>query len=183
MEKKNNYLVGGIGSLLFAILGSLPFVLLYVYCDVTWAFLAFFIGIAAFIGYRLFQGRLDKKAFIIIAVLTVLVTLDAILITIPSLLIIRKDMGSLYEILPLLYKNSDFTKVIIRDTIIALLFSLFSIYYLYKKIFMTNRKEEVKEEKKVEVEVKEEEPKEVKKTKIVKKTTKRKTTNKKASKK
>ncbi len=59
-------------------------------------------------------------------------------------------MGPISDVLPILYDDIDFVKVIIKDTIVALIFADFSIYTVYKRITpkeVVVEREELEEEK------------------------------------
>ena len=133
-KESKNSLLGVIGAILFALIGAIPFIALYVYCNIRWSFLAYFIGVCSYLGYRLFKGKHDNKVIVKTGIVTLVVTLLAILFIIPSLLIVNKNMGPISDVLPILYDDIDFVKVIIKDTIVALIFAGFSIYTVYKRI-------------------------------------------------
>ncbi len=121
-----------IGAIIFSLLGSMPYVILYVYFDIPWAFLTCIIGLCTFIGYRLFKGKMNKESKGTVLYISIVATLIDTLFIIPSLLIINKNMGSIISILPILYKNSEFLLRLFRDLIIGLIFVIFSVHMIYK---------------------------------------------------
>ncbi len=134
MNKENKkQLLGFFGIFLFALIGIFPMILLYVYCNINWTFLAFFVGICSFVGYRLFKGEMNNRVIPAISIITFIVVIITMLYVIPALLVIHKDMGPIFDVLSILYNDIDFVKVIIKDTIIAFIFASFGIYIIYKK--------------------------------------------------
>lgn len=59
--ENNNYLKGFIGSLVGAIVFSVPWLLMYVYGGYILSILAFVIGIGSFKFYKMFGGIVTKK--------------------------------------------------------------------------------------------------------------------------
>ena len=53
MKEKNNNLLGILGAVLGAFIGAIPWILVYVYGNLMFSFLAFVIALTAFKGYTL----------------------------------------------------------------------------------------------------------------------------------
>lgn len=123
-----------VGAIIFSLLGATPYVILYVYFNIPWAFLTFIIGICTFVGYRLFKGKVNKESKSIILYVSIVATLIVTLLIIPSLLIVNKNMGNITTILPILYKTSEFLLRLFRDIVIGLIFVIFSVHMIYRNM-------------------------------------------------
>ena len=60
-ENNNGYLLGILGAILGGLVASLPWIIMYVYLEMMWSFMAFLIGYGAFLGYKLFKGKMAKN--------------------------------------------------------------------------------------------------------------------------
>ena len=58
---RGSYLFGIIGALIGGIIGSIPWILVYVYGNMMFSALAIFIAAGEFLGYKLCRGKIDKK--------------------------------------------------------------------------------------------------------------------------
>ena len=56
-----NYVLGVIGSIIGALIATLPWILMYIYGEMMLSLLAILIAFGAFYGYKLFKGKIDKK--------------------------------------------------------------------------------------------------------------------------
>lgn len=123
-EKQNNgYLLGIVGALIGGAIGTLPWILCYVYANMMYSILAIVIAIGAFKGYELMKGKLDKKVPIIIAAISVLAITIATLVVIPHLLLIKEYGKTSMELFNTLYAFDEFKSAIIQDYIYSLLFT------------------------------------------------------------
>ncbi len=71
-QESGSYLAGFIGAVLGTIIGLIPNVLTMLYAERIYALLFALVPLAAMFGYRLFKGRKDKAAIVIIVLLSVL---------------------------------------------------------------------------------------------------------------
>ncbi len=73
MEKnyKENYVLGILGSLIGAIIATIPWVLMYIYGKAILSALAILVAFGAFYGYKLCHGPINKKLLIIIVLVSV----------------------------------------------------------------------------------------------------------------
>ena len=163
-ETNNGYIFGIIGSILGGLVASLPWIIMYVYVEMMWSFMAFLIGYGAFLGYKLFKGKMDIKVPYIIGIVSIIVIIFTTLYVIPALLIIKEGLTPNFEILSLLYSNSEFKSAIIKDLIFAVLFTVLGVSGIFKTLKSQAKngeeltlKKTLKEEK-----VSKEEPKEEK---------------------
>ena len=133
-ETNNGYLFGIIGSILGGLVASLPWIIMYVYVEMMWSFMAFLIGYGAFLGYKLFKGKMDIKVPYIIGIVSIIVIIFTTLYVIPALLIIKEGLTPNFEILSLLYSNTEFKSVIIKDLIFAVLFTVLGVSGIFKTL-------------------------------------------------
>lgn len=133
-ENNNGYIFGIIGSILGGLVASLPWIIMYVYVEMMWSFMAFLIGYGAFLGYKLFKGKMDIKVPYIIGIVSIIVIIFTTLYVIPALLIIKEGLTPSFEILSLLYSNSEFKSAIIKDLIFAVLFTVLGVSGIFKTL-------------------------------------------------
>ena len=133
-ETNNGYLFGIIGSILGGLVASLPWIIMYVYVEMMWSFMAFLIGSGAFLGYKLFKGKMDIKVPYIIGIVSIMVIIFTTLYVIPALLIIKEGLTPNFEILSLLYSNTEFKSAIIKDLIFAVLFTVLGVSGIFKTL-------------------------------------------------
>ena len=110
MKEKNNNLLGILGAVLGAFIGAIPWILVYVYGNLMFSFLAFVIALTAFKGYTLLKGKVTKKTPAIIGVISVLTVIISTLIIIPCLLLAKKGFTVNIKSLISLYNSSTFVK-------------------------------------------------------------------------
>lgn len=133
-EEKNSYLFGIIGALLGGLIASIPWIVLYVYVEMMWSFMALIIGYGAFLGYKTFKGKMNIKVPYIIGIISILVIIFTTLYVIPCLLVIKEGLTPNTEILSLLYNNAEFKTGIIKDLIFALLFTVLGVSGIFKTL-------------------------------------------------
>ena len=149
MKEKNNNLLGILGAVLGAFIGAIPWILVYVYGNLMFSFLAFVIALTAFKGYTLLKGKVTKNTPVIIGVISVLTVIISTLIIIPCLLLAKKGFTVNIKSLISLYNSSTFVFAIIRDLVIAIIFTILGISGVINQIKAKGLdEEEVKEHSK-----------------------------------
>lgn len=133
-EKRNSWIIGTIGALIGALVGTIPWILMYVYGNMIWSLLAFFVAMAALKGYELLKGKVDKKLPFIIASVSIIAITVATLLVIPNLLLIKEYGTTSLANFKMLYGNSEFSASIIGDYIMSLLFTVLGISGTIAKI-------------------------------------------------
>lgn len=124
MEKKDNgYLIGTIGAIIGGLVGTIPWVLCYVYANMMYSILALLIGIGAFKGYEILKGKMGKPVPVIITVVSIVCVTLATLVVIPHLLLINEYGKTSMEAFKLLYAFDEFKSAIIQDYVYSLLFT------------------------------------------------------------
>lgn len=153
MKEKSNNLLGILGAILGAFIGAIPWILVYVYGNLMFSVLAFIIALASFKGYTLLKGKVTKHTSLIIGIISVLTVIISTVIIIPCLILLQKGFVVNMESLSSLYNNSAFVSSIIRDLIIAVIFTILGMSGVISEIKRLSlnedyKKQEVKEEEK-----------------------------------
>lgn len=122
-----NYVLGVIGSIIGALIATLPWILMYIYGEMMLSLLAILIAFGAFYGYKLFKGKIDKKLPIIISVVSIIAISIATLIIIPGALLIEAGVDANIENFKILYEDSDFFSAIMKDYVVSIIFTIIGI--------------------------------------------------------
>ena len=123
-EVNGNYISGIIGATIGGIIGTIPWILVYVFGNMMLSILAAVIAIGEFYGYKLFKGKITKKLPIIMTVIAIIIITIATFLVIPACLLAQDDYIVNMDNISRLYTYSDFTNALIRDYIISLVFTL-----------------------------------------------------------
>lgn len=138
MEKtetqSGSFILGLVGAIVGGIIGTLPWILCYVYANMMWSILAVFVALGAFKGYELLKGRMDKKVPYIIGAISIICVSVATLVAIPMLLVLKEYGNTSFEMLKLLYSVGEFKAAIAHDFIYALLFTVLGISGIFSSI-------------------------------------------------
>lgn len=132
--ENNNYFKGFIGSLVGALVFSIPWLLMYVYGGYILSILAFVIGIGSFKFYKMFGGIVTKKTPIIIVISSILIITLLNFVVIPLFLLYKEGMGIDLSYLSSLYSNSEFVSAMLGDYLISVLFTFLGIGGVIKSI-------------------------------------------------
>ena len=134
MEKEKNYITGIVGGLIFGLLASLPWLLIYIYGSYLLSLLAFPIALGIHFGYRKFNGKVDNKLPMIIIILTLVIIAVLTLVIIPLCLLAKEGYFVDFDNLKLLYENEKFMSGIMRDLIISLVFAFLGAMGVVNKV-------------------------------------------------
>lgn len=129
-----NYVLGIIGALLGGIIATIPWILIYIYGNMMLSALAIIIAWAALKGYRLFKGKEDKRLPMIIAIVSIISVTIATLVVIPLILLNNEGFQPSFYNLKLLYQSGDFVWSVMKDFVIAIVFTILGISGTVKKI-------------------------------------------------
>lgn len=124
---KKRYFIGFIASLIGALVGAIPWVLLYVYGQMIYSLLAVVIAIGSYYGYKVVKAKVDKKLPIIIATTSLMAVTISTFIIIPILLINNENVPVDINNMKLLYGDSEFISALFRDYAISVLFTILGI--------------------------------------------------------
>lgn len=133
-EKERGYLLGIVGALIGGLIGTIPWIILYVYANMIYSLLALFVAMAALKGYELFKGKVDKKLPYIIGAISIICITVATLVIIPNLLLVKEIGTTSLANFKLLYADSEFAGAIIGDYIMSLLFTILGISGVFASI-------------------------------------------------
>ena len=121
-----NYTKGIIGGIIGGLIASIPWILLDVYGNIICSYFAFFIGIGVLKGYQ-YRGLTDRKLPKIVMIISLfIITLVTLIIT-P---LIQLNQGTSYvniNSLITLYSFEPFLSVIIKNYVIAIIFTLLGL--------------------------------------------------------
>ena len=144
--KNNNRIIAILLSLFMGLLGTIPWVLMYVYGNMIIAIMAVFIALAAWIGYSLAKGKVDKYVPIIIIIISLISITIATFIFIPSLLLIKQGETLSIEKIKELYEYQSFLSGILKDYVISIVFTFLGISGV-----INNMKDQINAGKKIDL--------------------------------
>ena len=124
---KNRYVIGTLGALIGAFIGTIPWLLAYIFGDVIYALLSIVIVIGAFYGYKLTKAKINKKLPIILSIVSFIAITVTMLIIIPIILMNKSEIPLTFEYFTALYQTEEISSAIIQDYIVSLLFCLIVI--------------------------------------------------------
>lgn len=150
-QKNNKFLLGIIGATIGAFIGTIPWILMYIYGNLIVAILSVLIAIGSYQGYKLTKAAIDKKLPIIVAVTSVVAVTVATFIIIPLALLAKEDLGATFENLEIIYNESEFTSAIIGDYVISLIFTAVGISGIVSNLHKQIKDGVTREELKINV--------------------------------
>lgn len=124
VETSGNYFTGIIGAIIGGAIGAVPWIIAYIYGNMMIALLAILIAGGAYYGYKLFKGKITKKVTIIITIISIIIVALVTLLIIPAILIHTEGMNTNMATIQYLYQDEEFKAGIIKDTLIAIVFTI-----------------------------------------------------------
>ena len=129
-----NYVLGIIGALLGGLVATIPWIIIYIYGNMMLSALAIFIAWSVLKGYKLFKGKEDKRLPMIITIVSIISVTVATLVIIPLILLNNEGFQPSFYNLKLLYQSGDFLWSIMKDFVIAIIFTILGISGTVKKL-------------------------------------------------
>lgn len=123
----NKFFKGIIGSVLGAIIFSIPWILIYVYANYILSILAAIIAYGSLLFYKKFGGEITKKTGVVITISSLLAITLATFVIIPLCLIAKEGYGLSFEYYQILFASGDFVSAIMKDYIISVIFTFLGI--------------------------------------------------------
>lgn len=137
-QLKNRYVIGTIGALIGGLIGSVPWILSYVFANMIYSILSVVIVVCAFYGYKLTKAKMDKKLPIILSVVSFIAITITMLVAIPLIYMSKEGVTISFETFQRIYQIEEVTSVILTDYVISLIFCVLVIgcivYNLNKQI-------------------------------------------------
>lgn len=121
-QAKNKYFIGVIGALVGALIGAVPWVLMYIFANMMYAILSMLIVICSFYGYKLTKAKIDRKLPFILGITSFVSITVTMFIIIPICLMIKEGVPISLDNIQLLYQYDEFTSALMTDYMISLLF-------------------------------------------------------------
>ena len=122
-KARGSYVTGIIGAIIGGAIGAVPWIIAYIYGNMMIALLAILIAGGAYYGYKICKGKITKKVTIIITIISIIIVALVTLLIIPVILIHTEGMNTNLATIQYLYQDEEFTSAIIRDTLIAIVFT------------------------------------------------------------
>ena len=122
-KASGSYVTGIIGAIIGGTIGAVPWIIAYIYGNMMIALLAILIAGGAYYGYKICKGKITKKVTIIITIISIIIVALVTLLIIPVILIHTEGMNTNMATKQYLYQDEEFTSGIIRDTLIAIVFT------------------------------------------------------------
>lgn len=122
-KASGSYITGIIGAIIGGAIGAVPWIIAYIYGNMMIALLAILIAGGAYYGYKICKGKITKKVTIIITIISIIIVALVTLLIIPVILIHTEGMNTNLATIQYLYQDEEFTSAIIRDTLIAIVFT------------------------------------------------------------
>ena len=122
MKKIAKYFTGILGGLLF----SIPWLLVYVFFNLSVGYLDCLIVLGIVLGYKLVNKEIynDTKTRIYLIISSCLIALLNVLVLMPIIVMIKEGAGVTLESFKVLYTNKEFLSAVVVDAILALLMVL-----------------------------------------------------------
>lgn len=133
-EQKESYITGTIGAVIGGLVASIPWVLTYSFANMIVAVLATLIAGGAFLGYKLFKGKIGKGIPVIITIVSIITVTVVTLVICPMIFLAREELEiSIYN-LEMIYSISEMKNAIIQDLIMSLVFTVIGIAAIVRSI-------------------------------------------------
>lgn len=134
--RRGSSILGTIGAILGGGVAATLWVLLYAFANsMVMPILAILIPIGTYLGYKIFQGKINKKTRVIITIVSLLIIIIVTAIICPAILVIRSSYDLNFENIIGLYSETreKIRNEIIRDLITGIVFTIIGLIVVIKK--------------------------------------------------
>ena len=138
-KKKGSYITGTIGAILGGLVASIPWILTYSFANMIIAALAILIAGGAYLGYKIFKGRIGKGFPVILTIVSLLIVTIVTTVICTLILIAKSGYNVTFYNLESLYVSENRANVgraIIQDLIISLIFTIIGIAAIVRSIWI-----------------------------------------------
>lgn len=121
-----------LGAILGAIVGVLPWILVYTYGNLMVLYLAFLVPFASFYGFKLLGGKTNRGTFIVISIITLIVMSIVALVVLPLIQVyleIGKEYATL-EYLQKFYEVKEFSDLVLKDYMYTTVFTIIGLFII-----------------------------------------------------
>ena len=125
--KQNNFL-GIIGGFFGALIGAIPFLLVYVFAGISLSVLTLPIAYLAYKSYTLLKGRVSDKTWLLIGIMSIFSITLITFLGIPLLLNIKNNTSILNLIS--FYQNQTLVRSLVGDYTLSLLFTILGTLFI-----------------------------------------------------
>ena len=129
-KRKGSYIAGTFGAIFGGCVAAIAWILIYCFSNnMVVPVFGTLIPFGAYLGYKIFKGRVGKIFPIIIAIISILIILLTTIIICPGILVIKSGYPLSLENIMYLYTDTraEIRKVITEDTIAGLAFTIIGI--------------------------------------------------------
>lgn len=133
-EQKGSYLIGTIGAVIGGLVASIPWILIYSFGNMIVALLATLIAGGAFLGYKIFKGKIGKALPVIITLVSIITVVLVTLVICPMILLAKEGLDVSIANLKMMYSIEEMKSAIINNLIISLLFTVLGIAAVVRSI-------------------------------------------------
>ncbi len=133
--KKKSYITGTIGALLGTIIASIPWVITYSFAEMTVPAFAILIVVFAFLGYKIFRGKMENAFPAIIITFSLLAIILITTIICPCILMYQSGFPITFDNLVSLYDGElrrEVRNAILQDLGISLIFGIIGMIFILR---------------------------------------------------
>lgn len=152
-KKRGSYILGTIGAILGGFVASIPWIITYICGQMIIAVLATLIAGGAYLGYKIFKGKMGKGLPAIITVVSLLVVTIVTTVICPTILLVKNNYAVTFENLYFLYfaeSRVEIRNAILQDLAISLIFTIIGIATIIRLVSAKVKEETGNENKKEE---------------------------------
>ena len=146
--RKGSYTLGTIGAILGGAVAAIPWVLLYAFVNsMVIPLLAMLIPMGAYLGYRIFRGRISKESRTIITIVSLLIITLVVTIISPTILVMQSSYDLNWENIEGLYskERKNIWETFLEDLVVGLVFTIIGLVIVIK-FFINKKAKNVEEE-------------------------------------